>query len=275
MLISLHVKNLALIDETEVFFGKGLNILSGETGAGKSIIIGSINLALGGRADKDLIRHGAEYGLVELVFQVDTLEQEKQIRSLDIPIEEDGTIIIQRKIMPTRNSCKIGGELAPTKLLKELATLFIDIHGQHEHQSLLYKKNHHKILDSFAGEELTKTVKAIKDSYNSYVSLKEELESTLIDDDTRRKEIAFAEFEVNEISEISLRVGEDEQQELTTRTHNRTRTRIHAGCYSQHIHGIYTHKQQQQHFLVLPPQYENHDKAINNNNNTKLDTVFT
>ena len=98
MLISLHVKNLALIKETEVNFKEGLNILSGETGAGKSIIIGSINLALGARADKDMIRTGAEYALVELVFQITDEDVLSAIKQLDIPVEEDGIIIIQRKI---------------------------------------------------------------------------------------------------------------------------------------------------------------------------------
>ena len=154
MLISLHVKNLALISETEVNFGGGLNILSGETGAGKSIIIGSINLALGARADKDMIRTGADYALVELVFQVTDTTMLQEIKALEIPVEEDGVIIIQRKIQPSRNLFRICGETVTAKQIKALSELLIDIHGQHEHQSLLYKKNHMEILDSFAGEAL-------------------------------------------------------------------------------------------------------------------------
>ena len=151
MLVSLHVKNLALISETEVNFGDGLNILSGETGAGKSIIIGSINLALGARADKDMIRTGADYALVELVFQVTDDEMQREIRALEIPVEEDGIVIIQRKIQQSRNLFKICGETVTAKQIKALSELLIDIHGQHEHQSLLYKKNHMEILDSFEG----------------------------------------------------------------------------------------------------------------------------
>ena len=94
MLVSLHVKNLALIDETEVIFGEGLNILSGETGAGKSIIIGSVNLALGAKADKDMIRNGADYALVELIFQIEE-DVKKQILDMELPVEEDNTLIIQ------------------------------------------------------------------------------------------------------------------------------------------------------------------------------------
>ena len=106
MLQSLHVKNLALIDETEVSFGEGLNILTGETGAGKSVIIGSINLALGAKADKEMIRSGAEYALVELIFAVESEKQRKAIEKLELPLEE-GQVIIQRKIMPNRSVCKV------------------------------------------------------------------------------------------------------------------------------------------------------------------------
>ena len=137
MLISLHVKNLALIDETEVFFKEGLNILTGETGAGKSIIMGSVNLALGGKADKTLIRSGAEYALVELVFQTDSKEQEKLLQEMDIPLEEDGMVIIMRKLMPERSLCKVNGVTVSQRQLKELASLFINIHGQHDNKDLL------------------------------------------------------------------------------------------------------------------------------------------
>ena len=177
MLISLHVKNLALIAETEVNFGEGLNILSGETGAGKSILIGSINLALGARADKDMIRTGAEYALVELVFQAPDDALRKEIEALEIPIEEDGIIIIQRKIQPSRNVFKICGETVTAKQIKALSERLIDIHGQHEHQSLLYKKNHMEILDSFAGEELAAVKSEMKECYHQYAALKRNLRS--------------------------------------------------------------------------------------------------
>ena len=140
MLVSLHVKNLALIDETEVYFKKGLNILTGETGAGKSIIMGSVNLALGGKADKNLIRNGADYALVELIFQVETKEQEEALREMDIPVEDDGMIVVMRKLMPERSLCKVNGMTVNQKQLKDLASLFINIHGQHETRELLNVK---------------------------------------------------------------------------------------------------------------------------------------
>ncbi|MDE7277616.1 MAG: AAA family ATPase, partial [Lachnospiraceae bacterium] len=137
MLVSLYVKNLALIDETEVYFGNGLNILTGETGAGKSIIIGSVNLALGAKAEKEMIRTGAEYALVELVFQVEKEKQLEEIRKLELPVEEDGTVILQRRIMQGKSLCKVGGETVSVRQVRALAEILIDIHGQHEHQSLL------------------------------------------------------------------------------------------------------------------------------------------
>lgn len=223
MLISLQVKNLALIKETEVQFKEGLNILSGETGAGKSIIIGSINLALGARADKDLIRTGAEYALIELVFQVTDKEILSQIQKLEIPIEEDGIIIIQRKIQPTRSICKICGETVTTKQIKELSELLIDIHGQHEHQSLLYKKNHLAILDSFAGEELLEVKSDIRNTYRTYVNLQKELTTLDADESVKAKELSLAEFEYNEIEDARLVIGEDEDLEIAYRRMSNSR----------------------------------------------------
>ena len=223
MLISLHVKNLALIKETEVNFKEGLNILSGETGAGKSIIIGSINLALGARADKDMIRTGAEYALVELVFQVTDEEVLSMIRQLEIPVEEDGIIIIQRKLQATRSICKICGETATTKQLKELSELLIDIHGQHEHQSLLYKKNHLSILDSFAGEDLLLVKQKLKQVYYTYASLQKELETLGVDEGVKAKELSLAEFEYQEIEDARLVPGEDEELETAYRRMSNSR----------------------------------------------------
>ncbi len=228
MLISLHVKNLALIKETEVNFKKGLNILSGETGAGKSIIIGSINLALGARADKDLIRTGAEYALVELVFQVTDEDVLSAIRHLEIPVEEDGIIIIQRKLQATRSICKICGETATTKQLKELSELLIDIHGQHEHQSLLYKKNHLSILDSFAGEDLFAVKQELKQVYHTYASLQKELETLGVDEGVKAKELSLAEFEYQEIENARLVPGEDEELEAAYRRMSNSRQIVEA-----------------------------------------------
>ncbi|MBQ8591322.1 MAG: DNA repair protein RecN [Lachnospiraceae bacterium] len=213
MLVSLHVKNLALIDETEVYFKEGLNILSGETGAGKSIIIGSVNLALGAKADKDMIRTNADYALVELIFQIEDKKQLAQIEELDIPVEEDNMLIIQRKIMPARTVCKVNGETVSAKQLQQIAQIMIDIHGQHEHQSLLYKKKHFEILDNFAGEKLSHIKEEIQEQYNIYQELKNELEDAVLSDEAREREMAFVTFEIDEIENAHLQMDEDEALE--------------------------------------------------------------
>lgn len=237
MLISLHVKNLALISETEVTFGEGLNILSGETGAGKSIIIGSINLALGARADKDMIRTGADYALVELVFQVTDDAMAQEIRALEIPVEEDGVIIIQRRIQPGRNLFKICGENVTAKQIKALSELLIDIHGQHEHQSLLYKKNHMEILDSFAGEALSQIKEELKEKYQLYTKLKKELDAFCVDDSAKAKELSLAEFEYQEIEDAGLTAGEDEELESDYRKMANSRQIVEAADKAYQLTG--------------------------------------
>ncbi len=212
MLQSLHVKNLALIDEIEVPFGDGLNILTGETGAGKSIIIGSINLALGAKADKEMIRTGAEYALVELVFTVEKPQQLEAIQQLELPVE-DGQIILQRKIMPGRSVCKVCGETVTARQLKQLAEILIDIHGQHEHQSLLQPAKQLEILDAYAGETLSAHKEALRDLYDQYRKAAAELSSNEVDEETRKREAALAEFECQEIEEAALVLGEDEEVE--------------------------------------------------------------
>ncbi len=214
MLQSLHVKNLALIDETEVVFGEGLNILTGETGAGKSIIIGSINLALGAKADKEMIRTGAEYALVELIFTIDRPRQLEAIRQLDLPVE-DGQVILQRKIMQGRSVCKVCGETVTARQLKQLSEILIDIHGQHEHQSLLQQGKQLEILDAYAGEELLNKKELLKDAYRQYRLAAEELSENEMDEETRKKETALAEFECQEIVAAQLRAGEDDEVEQT------------------------------------------------------------
>ena len=153
MLQSLYVKNLALIDEIEVDFKEGLNILTGETGAGKSIILGSINLALGGRYSSEMLRNEGEAGYVELTFLVENEAQKALLKEREI-YPEDGMVVLSRKLIDKRSISKINGETVPIALLKEAAAILIDIHGQHEHQSLLYKKNHLTILYSFSKYEV-------------------------------------------------------------------------------------------------------------------------
>lgn len=215
MLTNVHVNNLALIEETEIEFAEGLNILTGETGAGKSIIIGSINYCLGQKADKDVIREGAEYALVELSFVIESDDIKKQIEAMDVTLEEDGTLILSRKIMPSRSVFKVNGEAVTAKQMKELAAFLIDIHGQHEHQSLLSEKKQAKILDAYTGEELDNIKSELADLYSEYLDTKEKLDSLSMDEQQRAREISLAEFEVNEIENAALE-DDDEEEKLNS-----------------------------------------------------------
>lgn len=210
MLISLHVKNFAIINEVEVYFKDHLNIMTGETGAGKSIIIGSVNAALGAKINRDIVRHGAEYALVELIFETKDESVFQAMRDLDIPIEGD-QIIISRKIMSGRSICKINGENVTASALAAIAGLLIDIHGQHEHQSLLHKQKHMEIVDRFAKDEIGYLKQDLEQCYKEYTKLKYEYDKAGIDEEKRLREISFLEYEINEIVSASLIVGEDEE----------------------------------------------------------------
>ena len=216
MLQNLHVKNLALIDESEVEFKDGLNILSGETGAGKSIIIGSVNLALGEKVPKELLRDNGETALVELVFHVDNPKTCEKIRALDIEVEDE-TVILSRKITSGRAVARINGEAVPVSKMKEAASLLIDIHGQHEHQSLLAKKKHLEILDDYAAGALGDKKERLRTCYQEYRMKKEEWEHSNIDGEERARELSFLTYEVKEIEDAHLVPGEDEELEIRFR----------------------------------------------------------
>lgn len=212
MLQNLHVKNLALIDEVEVDFQPGLNILTGETGAGKSIILGSVNLALGGRYNADMLRKGARFGLVELMFSVENPELIRQLEEMDI-FPEGGMLILSRKLMEGRSVSKINGETVTMSVLRDVASLLIDIHEQHEHQRLLNRRNHLTFLDVYAREQVEKPKKQMAETYRIYQDCKKELESSGMEEKERRKEIDLTEYELREIESAHLRAGEDEELE--------------------------------------------------------------
>ncbi|MDI9509234.1 MAG: DNA repair protein RecN [Bacillota bacterium] len=210
MLISLHVKNFAIINEVEVYFKNHLNILTGETGAGKSIIIDSINCALGAKVSKDILRSGADYALVELVFETKDKAVLEAMDKLEIPIE-DNLIIISRKIMPSRSIYKLNGETVTAKMVSSIAEKLIDIHGQHEHQSLLHKAKHLEIVDRFAKDEIGGLKEELNDAYKAYIEVKQEYDKAESSEDNRIREISFLEYEINEINLANLSPGEDEE----------------------------------------------------------------
>ena len=212
MLINLHVKNLALIKEADVDFSKGLIVLTGETGAGKSLLLGSVNIALGNKVSKDIIRTGAQFALVELTFQVDEVCASK-LKQMDIFMEEGNIITVSRKISESRSVSKINGETVNVNVLKKVMGMLVDIHGQHEHQSLLYVSNHLNILDKYAKKEMADILKGLSAEYGNYTELRSRLSSYNIDEAQRMREIEFSMYEVNEIENANLIPGEDEELE--------------------------------------------------------------
>ncbi|XME03728.1 DNA repair protein RecN [Lachnospiraceae bacterium C1.1] len=213
MLVSLQVKNLALIDESQIFLSNGLNIFSGETGAGKSLVIGSVSLGLGGKAAKDVERDKNKPAEIELVFTVESEEEKAKLKEMEIPIDDDNILVIKRRIKDGRGITKVNGETVNSSELKELSSLFIDIHGQHEHQSLLYQKNHLKILDRYAGDEFAKAFAVYSEHYANYRKLNEEFDSVNTDEAARIREADLLRYEIEEIEEASLKDGEDEELE--------------------------------------------------------------
>ncbi len=212
MLSYLHVKNLALIDEVEVEFGPGLNILTGETGAGKSILMGAVNIALGQKMSKNMIRDPKKPGFVELVFQVNSESCLELLKEKDIFVE-DGQIIISRTMNGTRSISRINGEVCNVTQIREISSLLLDIHGQHEHQSLLYQEHQLRILDEYGKGLILGLKENVKQAFQEWNSVKKELESYQMDEESRKREISFLEFELQEIEDAALIPGEDEELE--------------------------------------------------------------
>ena len=208
MLLNVSVKNLALIKESDIYFKDGMNILSGETGAGKSIIIGSINIALGGKVNKEMIRSGEDHAMVELVFKVDRESTRKKLEDAGVTLE-DGEVIVTRKIVNGRSITKVNGETFPVSALRDITALLIDIHGQHDHQSLLKVDKHIGILDEFAAADISGVKNDVLKAYNAYVDAKNELEMFDMDEEQRIRECEFYNFEINEITDADLTIGED------------------------------------------------------------------
>ncbi len=207
MLLNLHVKNFALIDEAELDLGEGLNVLTGETGAGKSILIDAVNAALGGRIRGDVIRTGAGYAYVELVFSVEE-EKKKALEALEVSTEYD-CILISRKIMENRSVHKINDETVTSAKVRQVTEMLLDIHGQHEHQSLLKKQKHLELLDEYAGAGAVKAQVAA--AYEAWQESRRRLESFQLDPEARKREMDFLAYEIREIERTAIQAGEEEE----------------------------------------------------------------
>ncbi len=212
MLASLHVKNLALIDEEEIIFSKGLNILSGETGAGKSIILGALHLSLGDKASKDFLRAADSEAFVEAVYLINDEQTKQALRDLGVEPYDD-EVIMSRKITESRSVAKINGEQVPAAKMKEVGDILLDIYGQKEHQSLLNTHKHMEFLDEFAKNDIGDLKVKVAEAYKKYKALIQELEDARKSDVSKEREIVLLDHEINEIESAELKVGEDEELE--------------------------------------------------------------
>ena len=211
MLDRLMVKDLALIVKSVVEFGPGLNILTGETGAGKSILLGSIQLALGQKANKDMIRHGSEQALIELSFSLGE-EKEAELKELEEDLEiEEGSLIIRRKISEKKSENRVNDLSVTLAKLREISGELLDLHGQHEHHSLLKEGAHLAILDSFMTRRGGRILSEVKEAYENYREKKKKVEAYSLPEEERKRELDFLQFELEELSSANLKPGEEEQ----------------------------------------------------------------
>ena len=211
MLDRLMVKDLALIEKSVVEFGPGLNILTGETGAGKSILLGSIQLALGQKANKDMIRHGSEQALIELSFSLGE-EKEAELKELEEDLEiEEGSLIIRRKISEKKSENRVNDLSVTLAKLREISGELLDLHGQHEHHSLLKEGAHLAILDSFMTRRGGRILSEVKEAYENYREKKNKVEAYSLPEEERKRELDFLQFELEELSSANLKPGEEEQ----------------------------------------------------------------
>lgn len=214
MLLNLHIKNIALIDDMDVGFEDGLNILTGETGAGKSIIIGSLGICLGERFNKDLLRNQEDDGLVELIFTVENEEIGNKLAALDIMADEDNQVLISRRVNKSgRTVNRINDISVTTAKIRETAEILIDLHAQHEQQTLLKKNRHLEILDRFGKERIDIYRQRVSIAYKNYCEIKNKLDSMDISEDERLKRKDFLTYRINEIESASVKKGEDEELE--------------------------------------------------------------
>ena len=203
MITTLHIKNIGIIEDLSIDFQQGLNVLTGETGAGKTLIIDSLQMVSGGRFSKDMIRKGEKYSFVELCLY----EPEN-----DNSVE--GNIIVSREIYANgRNMCKINGRMVTVTELKNFMKQFIEIHGQNDNQDLLDSKLHLNYLDGFIGDKISEEKSKYQELYNKYCEIKQELANNFGDEKERQRKLDLLQYQVKEIEEAELKIGEEEELE--------------------------------------------------------------
>lgn len=210
MIRELHIKNIAVIEEVTMSFGDGFHVLTGETGAGKSILIDSINMALGGRTAKDLIRTGAETASVDVIFEL-SAEVEKKLQELDVE-SEDGFLYISRIIgVDGKSKCKINGHMVPVSILKEVSEYLLTIHGQNDNQSILSPKSHIHFVDSYGN--YSDVLEEYKVQYNKVKEIKKELDALITDEKEKARRVDLLSYQIKEIESAKLTDGEEEDLE--------------------------------------------------------------
>jgi DNA repair protein RecN (Recombination protein N) len=212
MLTQIEIKNVAIIDNISIELGKGLNILTGETGAGKSIIIDSITAVLGSRGSKDIIRTGTDKASIQAVFHVDYEKLGDILEGIGVDAEEDGTLILSREFnISGRNTCRVNGKLVTVSALKEIGERIIDFHGQHDNQSLIKVENHIEFLDSFGDENIKDLIQKYSELLADYKTLKSKIKQLSGGADEREKKIDILKYQIDEIKQSGLKIGEEEE----------------------------------------------------------------
>jgi len=210
MLLNMHIKNIALIDEIDISFDDKLNVLTGETGAGKSIIIGSLGIGLGGKFSKELLRDEQLDGLVELLFTIDSEYIKNQLEDLDISTDDNEVLISRRLSSSGRSINRINDVTVTTAKLKEVAAVLIDLHAQHEQQTLLKPVKHMEILDTFGKDEIFSVKSEVEKLYKQYIDIENELKNASMGIADREKQMDYLKYQINEIKAANLKIGEDE-----------------------------------------------------------------
>ncbi|WP_455484272.1 DNA repair protein RecN [Eubacterium sp.] len=210
MLKTLCIENIAVIEKADIEFSKGFNVLTGETGAGKSIVVDSINAILGERTSKELVRAGSENAFVTAYFEDINSEVKQKLNEFDLPCEDDGTLMLSRKISAQgKSTCRINGSVCTVSMLKEVGNLLVNIHGQHDSQTLLNADYHYKFVDMYGS--LDGVLDEYKQSFKQLLSVRKQLKALTLDVDERDRQIELLDYQIKELTDAEIKVGEWEE----------------------------------------------------------------
>ena len=213
MLLNVHIKNIALIDDANVNFTDNLNILTGETGAGKSIIMGALKIGMGDKLPKDIVREPDKEGFCQLLFLVDDPQVIEQIRDLGVEPSEDGEILITRRINNSRTINTINDMAVTAAKLREVSALLIDMHTQHQQQTLLKKAEHMKLLDKYGRASIDPLKQKVAECHREYVTRRREMDDLPMGEAGRNRMVEFLKYQIEEIESANIKTGEDEDVE--------------------------------------------------------------